>query len=185
MASPHCGDGRRVLALDVRHAETAADRQLGELVRLHEVGHDLERQLEEPRFEHLAADVGVHPDQLEGRRRPRPLDGTRRRARRDREAELGVVLAGAHELVGVRLDAGCDAHEHGGPRHAIGQAFEAIELVERVDDDATRRHRRARRAARRPTCCCRATPAASAGTPAARATWYSPPVDTSRFIPSS
>ena len=108
-------------------------------------------------------------------------------ARRDAEAELRVVLAGADELVGVGLDAGRDPDQHlrddGRPRR--GSAREPVELVEAVDDDATDAGPPRRRAARRATCCCRAGRAGRPGTPAASATCSSPPVATSRCMPSS
>ena len=66
-----------------------------------------------------------------------PLDGLAGGARAEAEAELGVVLAGAHVLVGVGLDPGGDPHQD--LRRALGrrgQALQAVDLVEGVDDDA-------------------------------------------------
>ena len=64
------------------------------------------------------------------------------RARGHGEAELGVLLAGADELVGVRLDARGDPHEHRGPRRrrrrVSSRPPEPGDLVEGVDDDAAR-----------------------------------------------
>ena len=67
-----------------------------------------------------------------------PRHRLRRCARRQAEPELRVLLAGAHELVGVRLDARRHAHEDRDgaagtavPRHGA----EPVQLVERVDDD--------------------------------------------------
>ena len=52
------------------------------------------------------------------------------------EAELGVVLTGADELVGVGLDPGGDAQEDLRHRQALGhQGLEPVQLVEGVDDD--------------------------------------------------
>ena len=105
-AVPHSVIDGRVLALDVGHAEPAADRQLGQAELAHPRGHDLHGLVEEVGHEHLAADVHVHADQLDRRRvlRPGPPPAA---ASPDghAEAELGVVLAGPHELVGVGLDA--------------------------------------------------------------------------------
>ena len=141
MALPHWVMVGRVLALDVRHAQPAADRQLGQAVLLDEAGHDLQGQLEEAGLEDLTADVGVHADQVDVRRcRGRARRPRAGRARRHREPELAVLLAGAHELVGVRLDARRDPHQHRRRRRRLRpERLEPVELVEGVDDDAARR----------------------------------------------
>ena len=82
-----------------------------------------------------------------------PLDGTRRRTRGQSEPELGVVLAGADEFVGVHLDTGGHPDQHSGPatNHpgfgrsrggpvrvtARGQPLDPVDLVERVHHDAS------------------------------------------------
>ena len=146
-------------------------------------GQHLDRPLERRQREDLAADVGVHADQLDRGSGPaQPGDRLGGRARGQAEAELGVVLAGPHVLVGVGLDAGRDPDQDGRARPGgdLGdQSLEPVDLVEGVDDDAADPGRERRGAARRRTCCCRAGRAARPGTPAARATWSSPPVETS------
>ena len=102
----HCDDGRRFFALDVRHAEAAADRQLVEVEPLEERRDHVDRLMEEIGDEDLAADVEVHAGELDRRAgSPARLDGLGRIARRDAETELRVDLTGADELVRVRLDA--------------------------------------------------------------------------------
>ena len=131
------GDRRRRLALDVGDADAAADGQLGEVERHDERGERLHGLLEEPGDEHLRADVGVDADQLDGVGRAGPLDGPAGVTGGQAEPELRVVLAGHHVLVGVGLDARRHAQQH--LRHdavLAVQAFQAVELVERVDDDA-------------------------------------------------
>ena len=84
------------------------------------------------------------------------------------EAELGVLGAGLDELVRVRFDAGRDAHVHAGvDPDGRREPRDAIELVERVDDDAADAGFERARAARRRTCCCRGTRCAPAGSPRA------------------
>ena len=69
-----------------------------------------------------------------------PVDGTCGVAVAEVEAELGVVLAGGDELVGVGVHAGRDARRAPRNRQALGvQRVEAVELVEAVDDDAAAR----------------------------------------------
>ena len=180
------GDRRRLLALDVRHAEPATEYQLGKVERHGEVGHHLGCLGERRRLEHVRSDVAVHADQLDGRRPPRPVDRPQRVAVAEVEPELRIVLAGGDELVGVGVDARRDAQEdlRRGPDAVGGERVEAVELVEGVDDDVAHagldRHPQlgdrlvvAVQRARRP------------GTPAASATWSSPPEATSSSSPSS
>ena len=98
---------------------------------------DLDGPTERVEPEHLRPDVGMDADQFDGRRGL----GTAHRGLGDPggdgETELGVVLAGGDELVGVGLDAGRDAHEC--RRHlARGcvDGLDPVDLVEAVDDDA-------------------------------------------------
>ena len=105
-AAAPLGDRRRRLALDVGHAEAAADRQLGQAVGVDEGGQHLDGLDEGVDDEDLAADVGVQPDQVDrAAMAPSALDGLAGGAGLEAEAELGVVLAGPHVLVGVGLDA--------------------------------------------------------------------------------
>ena len=107
------GLGRGRLAVDVGHAEAAAHDELGQTERGEEPAQHLRRLFERRHVEDLAPDVGVHADQLD---RGQQLEGGHRlgrRARRHREAELGVLSAGADELVGVGLDAGRDPDQDG------------------------------------------------------------------------
>ena len=103
------------------------------------------------------------------------------------EAELGVVLARRDVLVGVGVHARRDAQQHVRRRSPTAgvERVEAVELVEAVDDHVTDAGRRSPSAARRGSCCCRASMHADAGTPAASATCSSPPLATSRSMPSS
>ena len=56
-------------------------------------------------LEDLAADVGVHADELEAIQARERRDSLGGRPRGQRESELRVLLTGPHVLVGVRLDA--------------------------------------------------------------------------------
>ena len=183
--APPLGQGGRLLAVDIRDAEPAADRQLGQVELAHPRGDDVDGLAEEVGDEDLAADVQVDADQVDRRGRRRPLDRLGQVARRHPEAELRVDLPGLHELVGVGLDPG------GGPQQHLGTRPSA----------ACSRSRRSSSSAlsttMRPTPTSRACASSasllllpcstrrSAGTPAASATCISPPVATSRCIPSS
>ena len=96
-----------------------------------------------------------------------PLDGVGGRAARQAEAELGVVLAGPHELVGVGLDAGRDPQQHrrhrAGPRRGGRRGGRARRSCRRRCGPTPAVERG--RAARRATCCCRGAPG---GRPARR-----------------
>ena len=63
---PPLGDRRGLLALDVGDAQAAADRQLRQAHLAHVGGDDLDRLVEEVGHEHLAADVHVQADELDG-----------------------------------------------------------------------------------------------------------------------
>jgi hypothetical protein len=126
-----------VLALDVGHADAAADGQLGQLVLEEPGGEHADGGLEEAGFEDLAADVGVQADQVHRRGARRPVEGRLGGAGVDAEAELRVVLSGLDVLVGVGLDAGGEADEHLGRGDPFAhEGLDAVHLVERVDDDA-------------------------------------------------
>ena len=88
--------------------------------------------------------MGVHPAEVDQAEVFEPAGAGHSlvgRSAGEPEPELRVVLTGAHVLVGVGLHPGCDPQQDGGGlRSARGQAFEAVELVERIDHDA--RHRR-------------------------------------------
>jgi hypothetical protein len=130
------GDRRRLLVGHVRHAEPATERQLRQVEGDDEVGHRLDGEGEAREGEHVAADVGVHADEVDARRRLGPCHRSRGGTRRQREAELRVVLAGLHVHVGVRLDAGRDPQQHGGaPVPAGDERLEPVELVVAVDHD--------------------------------------------------
>ena len=94
--------------------------------------------MEEVGDEHLAADVHVDPDQLDGRRVLRPRHRAGGVAGGHTEAELRVDLSGADEVVGVRLDARRGPDEDLWPEPVVGMELrEPVELVEAVDHDAT------------------------------------------------
>jgi len=82
----------------------------------------------------------VHPHELHTGQELEGGDRLRRSARGDGEAELGVLLPGAHELVGVCLDARRHPDEDPRPgrgrRGRLQQAAETGHLVEGVHDDA-------------------------------------------------
>jgi hypothetical protein len=79
--------------------------------------------------------VGVEAHELDRGRGPDPLGRGGGGAVRQAEAELGVLLAGPHELVGVGFDARRDAQLDAGAGQALGvQGVEAVDLVEAVDD---------------------------------------------------
>ena len=133
---------RRVVLGRVGDAEAAAEVHLGhhdvELGRDPRVQgeHPAGRDLEAGGVEDLAADVGVQAEQPQARRGQHAAYGLERVAAGDREAELLVLVGGGDVLVGVRLDAGGDAHEHArGPPELGGHRRQPLDLVEGVDDD--------------------------------------------------
>ncbi len=82
--------------------------------------------------------MGVESDEVDGRRRRRPLDRPSSVADAHAEPELRVVLAGLHVLMRVGLDARCHPQQHGRRDAVIRmKCVQAVELVERVDDEAT------------------------------------------------
>ncbi len=77
------------------------------------------------------------PRQLHGVGLGDPQRGLAGRAVRHGEPELRIVGAGGDVLVGVRLDAGRDPHQHARGGEAVGhEALDPVELVEGIDDDA-------------------------------------------------
>ena len=183
------GDRRRLLALDVGHAEPAAEHQLGQVERHGEVGHHLGRLGEAATPRTRSSRCGS------ARRRARTADDRRARstarsgvAVAEVEAELRVVLAGGDELVGVGVHAGRDPQQDRRARRRRRRRRARRAGRARRSESTTMwrtplgdRHR----AARRRSCCCRAARSADAGTPAASATCSSPPVATSSSSPSS
>ena len=135
---PRC---RRVVGAGVRDAEPPARSEDGRLVAEvagqpgHQVEHDLHRRRVAAQVQDLRAQVRVQADQLHPVVRQRLLDGRSCGPGLDREAELGVELAGGDEVVGVGLDAGREPelrlHPPAGRRHPAEQ----FELVGAVDDD--------------------------------------------------
>ena len=80
----------------------------------------------------------------------------RRGAAGQAEAELGVLLSGAHELVGVSLDPGGHPQLHPGDRQPFGVRARRAGPARRSCPPRSARRRSPRPAgARRPTCCCR------------------------------
>ncbi len=157
----------------------------GSRARAHERREHFDGRTKRLDGEHLAADVRVQPDELDGRGCAGPVDGPLRVACREAEPELRVVLPGLHVFVRVGLDAGSDPEEHRRSETVLRmQRVEAIELVERVDDGATHA-----RGASRPQLDEALVVAVKdeplGGKPAASATCSSPPVATSRRNPSS
>ena len=158
---------RSRLAVDVGNAEPAPHHQLGQSERGEERAQHLGRLLERGRVEDLAADVRVDAHQLDAGHELERGHGLGRRARGDGEAELGVLLPGAHELVRVRLDAGRDPHQDLGPVRRPAATTPAGGRGGRSRRTSRRRSGRRRAPgpspALRPTCCCRAGRAARAG----------------------
>ena len=107
--------GGRSLTVHVGHAQAAAHDELGQAEGREERAEHLGRLLERRGVEHLAPDVRMHADQLDSGQQLQRGHGLGGRPRRHREAELGVFLPGAHELVGVRLHTRGHPHEHLGP----------------------------------------------------------------------
>ena len=159
--------GRSRLAVDVGHAEPAADDQLGQPERGEEHAEHLGRLLERRRFEDLAADVRMDPDQLDAGHELEGGDGLCGRPGGDGEAELGVLLPGADELVGVRLHSGRHPRQNLGPLLSRPRRTPAV--ARGVRSRRTSRRRSGRHRARgpvpalRPTCCCRGGRAAPRG----------------------
>ena len=81
-------------------------------------------------------------DEIDGGGGEGPVHGLAGHPGGDREAELGVVMAGGHVLMGLGLDPGGDPEQHlgggaaGGAQAGGGQGVEPVELVETVDHDA-------------------------------------------------
>ena len=145
------------------------------------------RDLEAGRVEDLRADVRVQADAA---RSPgsaaRGRTASRRLAAGEREAELLVLVRGRDELVGVRLDADRDAHQHRLPRRPRSRAAAASRSI---SSTSRRRPGRPRRPRARSSSaidlllpCKRSAPAAN---PPRSATASSPPVQTSSRQPSS
>ena len=136
--------GRRGLPVDVGDTQSAADDQLVQAERGEERAQHLDRLLEIHGIEHLAADVGVQAHELDAWHQLQRGDGLGGGTRGDREAELGVLLPGADEFVGMGLDPGRHPDEHlrafRRGRTRLEEAAEAGDLVERVHDDAADAH---------------------------------------------
>jgi hypothetical protein len=62
-------------------------------------------------LEDLRTDVGMHPHQVSRREFHRTLHGLECNALGQAETELGILLAGLHELVRVGLDSRRDAQK--------------------------------------------------------------------------
>ena len=174
------GHGRGLLAVDVGHAETAADAP----ARAARAGR---RSRPGRRWPGRTA-PGRRPGCPGGRGSPtnsttpsasrRPV-GRRPggRPRRQPEAELRVLLAGPDELVGVGLDARGDPGQHPGRDRTVGSASSgppSSAAGRPPGARAGRSRRRSRRRCGRPrrpgprpaprsTCCCRAGPAGRPG----------------------
>ena len=171
MPAPHSVDGRRLLALDVGHAETAAQRRARAARRRPRTGPAPRRPVRRtgPRTPGCRCGRAGRPARPAGDA-DGPLDGRVGDAAGQPEPELGVVLAGADELVGVGLDAGRDAEQDPGHGQAVGRPGpRAVELVE-----ASRRRcdrtpvGQGRGAARRGDLLLPWSTSRSAGTPAAQ-----------------
>ena len=81
--------------------------------------------------------MGVQADECKPVGRRHAVNETRRVAGRDRHAELRVLLSGADELVGVRLDAGSDPHQDCLGRVSSGRVLgKAVKVVKPVHHDA-------------------------------------------------
>ena len=159
-AAAPLGDRRGRLALDVGHAEAAADRQLGQAVGVDEGGQHLDGLVEEVDDEDLAADVGVQPDQVDRGRWRRRARRPRRRRRTGRpkpnlESSWPVRT---YSWVWASTPGVTRTRTWGAARRTGGEALEAVDLVEGVDDDAADPGVEGPGAARRRTCCCRAGP---------------------------
>src|SRR5690606_37838480 len=146
----------------------------------HAAGGDLEPG----GVEDLRADVRVQPDQLADPVGEQLRRGPVRRPAGEREAELLVLVGGGDVLVGVRL------HPHGDPdQHLRPHPARASWLSRSISwkESSTIRPTPASRAAASSAVDLLLPwkPIRSGGNPAASATASSPPVQTSRFSPSS
>ena len=140
------GDVDDRIGPEVAGAEPASDAELGDLDAVvmelsgerDKFGDGTDVRVEP--FD-LRADVAMQSHKLERRASSDAHGGGARDVAGQGEAELGILGTGLDELVGVRLDAGRDPHEHRRPPvglHApASNAFEPVELVEAVDDDAS------------------------------------------------
>ena len=131
------GDRRRLLAVEVGHAESAAEDQLGQVVRRGEGRHHLGRPPEAVGGEHVGADVAVQPDEVDG---GRPAGASAARAasplpRLNPNFESSWPVA-MYSWVWAWTP-GRDAQQHVGRGHGAAgmEGLEAVELVEAVDDD--------------------------------------------------
>ena len=180
------GDRRRLLALDVGDAEAATDRQLGQPEVVDERGQHLDRLVEEVGDEHLAADVHVHADEVDGH-------GRRRLARWPVARPPMTPKPNFESSWPVRTNSWVCASTPGVMRSSTVGAMPSS-ACRTARCGRARRSCRPRCARRRPpapcaarptTCCCRAARADRPARPAASATCSSPPVATSRCMPSS
>ena len=133
---PPLGDRRCLLAFDVGHADSASHGELGQTAFVAERSEGVDGLLVEAGHEHLRADVRVESHQLQAGLGPGPFDRPRGLPRGQAETELGVVLSGHDELVGVGFHSGCDAQQSLGDQTVVRmEAGQAVQLVEAVDDD--------------------------------------------------
>ena len=133
----------RGVAGQVGDAEPSAEVEFGQLdaVRSRDVeleGDEARRGLLEPvRFEDLRADVAVEAEQFELGVGEHPAHGVGDLTVREGETELLVLVGRRDELVGVGLDAELDAQHDGRAQVVLGGCHgDALDLLERVDDDA-------------------------------------------------
>ena len=130
MALPQAAIVGRLLARDVRHAETPADDELGQAQRTHERRHRSQPGQEVVDAEHLRSDVQVEAHQVHRVAGLGAGDRFLGLTGRQRESELRVEVPGSDVLVGVDLDARVDPQQHRRPRRPRrDQRLDAVELV--------------------------------------------------------
>ena len=181
-----------IVAGDVGDAQAAAEVDLVDLDavrvadRRGQPDDTVRGDLEAGGLEDLRADVRVQAGQVQRRCGQHGCHGALGNPVAQREAELLILVRGGDVFVRVRFHADRHPDEDGLANAVVrGDLREALDLVERVDDDVPDAGVDRADEFGVATCCCRARRSARPGSPPASATPSSPPVQTSRPRPSS
>ena len=103
------------LAFHVGHAQASSHREFRKAEWRGKAGQHLDSPGKRSDLKNLTTDVGMQADQLHRTGGRSSLHGGGGKPAGDGETELGIVLAGGHELMGVGLYTGGDAQQHPGP----------------------------------------------------------------------